>query len=256
MKHYTHSRFDRAAFHYNICTSTNDMAQRYIRRGRVAEGTVFIADYQYKGKGQRGITWTSAPAQNLLFSFVLYPLSLKIEQSFCLNIMASLALYEALTRYISEGITIKWPNDIYYFDKKLAGMLIETNVGHVDPIIKSVIIGIGLNVNQMHFEWTHATSLSLCTNTMLDRSVLFTHIMNALGKYYGQLQNGMMDLLRANYLDKLYRKTGFYLFKIMNETIKGRIVDINTMGQLVIENNNGGIDSYYPTEIAFLPSSH
>ncbi|ROT47674.1 biotin--[acetyl-CoA-carboxylase] ligase [Candidatus Cardinium hertigii] len=243
--------FDRASFYYDSCSSTNDIAQAYLLKRRVAEGTVFIADYQYRGKGQRGKTWTSQHAQNLLFSLILYPGWLAIEHFFSLNIITSLAIYDVLLHKLPEGISIKWPNDIYYLDQKLGGVLIETSIGHMEKI-KTVIIGIGLNVNQLHFEWPKATSLALHKGAVFDRSLLLTQIIDTLGRYYGQLQSGMVDLIWTSYLHKLYRRIGFHFFKTINGYMEGRIVEVNRWGQLVIEKRNGSKYSYDVKEIVFI----
>lgn len=246
----SHSLFDRASFYYNNCTSTNDIAQQYILKHRVAEGTIFIADYQYKGKGQRGSNWTAEPAQNLLFSIILYPKLLPIDNSFSLNVMVSLAIYEAISHQLPEGVSIKWPNDIYHLDKKLSGILIETSIGPIDKI-KTAIIGIGVNVNQLSFPWPNSTSLALSKGAMIDRAPLFTHIIDTLGTYYAQFQNGIIDILWEKYMNKLYRKTGFHTFETINGRFQGRILEINRLGQLVVEGYNGKKYSYNSKEIIF-----
>ncbi|TDG95550.1 biotin--[acetyl-CoA-carboxylase] ligase [Cardinium endosymbiont of Culicoides punctatus] len=243
--------FDRASFYYKSCSSTNDIAKQYISNKRVAEGTVFIADYQCKGRGQRGNHWHSAEAQNLLFSLVLYPEFLAIKYSFSLNIIISLSIYEVLARQCTEGISIKWPNDIYYLDKKIGGILIETSIGSRDKI-NTAIIGIGLNINQVHFDLPNATSLALIKQTTFDRGTILNHILQAIGNYYAQLHNGKGDLLWSNYLGNLYRNKEVHCFKHTAGYIAGRIVGVNRLGQLLIEMSNGNICSYDTKEITFV----
>lgn len=245
----TDALFDRASFYYKNCSSTNDIAKKYLLHA--AEGTVFITDHQYQGRGQRGSKWTSESGKNLLFSFILYPEWLTIDAVFALNIITSLAVYDVLVGCFSKKISIKWPNDIYYLDKKLGGILIETNIGDKHKI-KTAVIGIGLNVNQLHFESSRFTSLAIHKGGIFDRALLLTHIMDALGSYYAQLQNGMDGLLWEKYINVLYRKTGFHTFSTINGWLEGRILSVSRLGELVIAGRNGNQYSYKTKEIVFI----
>jgi biotin-(acetyl-CoA carboxylase) ligase len=114
----------------------------------VAELTTVTAEFQTAGKGQRGNTWEAEEGKNLLFSFVLYPSFLEARRQFILSQIVSLAIKEELSRW-SDEITIKWPNDIYWKDKKICGILIENDLsGHH---IRRSIAGIGININQEVF---------------------------------------------------------------------------------------------------------
>ena len=114
----------------------------------VAELTTVTAEFQTAGKGQRGNTWEAEEGKNRLFSFVLYPSFLEARRQFILSQIVSLAIKEELSRW-SDEITIKWPNDIYWKDKKICGILIEHSVAGRN--IESTVAGIGLNVNQREF---------------------------------------------------------------------------------------------------------
>ncbi|MGI2257086.1 biotin--[acetyl-CoA-carboxylase] ligase [Candidatus Cardinium hertigii] len=245
----TDSPFDRASFYYKSCASTNDLAQTYLLHA--AEGTVFIADHQYKGRGQRGSKWISESGKNILFSFILYPEWLTIDGVFALNVITSLAMYDALVDHLAKGMAIKWPNDLYYLDKKLGGILIETHIGEGYKI-KAAVIGIGLNVNQLYFDSANCTSLAIHTKKPFDRALLLAHIMDALGSYYAQLQNGMDHLLWEKYVNRLYRKTGFYPFATANRWLEGRILSVNRAGELVVAERNGTQYCYKSKEIVFI----
>lgn len=243
--------FDRASFYYESCSSTNDIAREYAANKRIAEGTVFIADHQYQGRGQRGNGWSSNAAQNLLFSLVLYPEFLAIKHAFSLNIITSLAIYEVLASHFIEGISIKWPNDIYYLNKKLGGVLIETSVGNIDKI-HTAVVGIGLNINQLDFESPNAISLASIKQATFNRFAILNHILNLISNYYAQLHDGIVDLLWESYFDKLYRKQAFHFFKTTTGCIEGRIVAVTRLGQLVLEMRNGNTWSYNTKEITFV----
>jgi len=245
----TSALFDRASFYYKSCASTNDLAQTCLLHA--AEGTVFIADHQYKGRGQRGSEWISESGKNLLFSFIVYPEWLTIDGVFALNVITSLTIYDTLVGYLPEGMSIKWPNDLYYLDQKLGGILIETNIGDGHKI-KAAVIGIGLNVNQLHFESAHCTSLAIHRGKSFDRALLLTHIMDAFGIYYAHLQNRMDNLLWEKYVKRLYRKTGFHTFSTTNGWMEGCILSVNKAGELVVEGRDGTQYCYKSKEIVFI----
>lgn len=97
------------------CHSTNDVAAAKIKDGTAREGSIVLTDTQTKGRGQRGNRWYSEPGKNLTFSLVLAPTFMAPGAQFDLNRMVALAVKEALSRY-SEGIKVKWPNDIVHKD--------------------------------------------------------------------------------------------------------------------------------------------
>lgn len=246
--------FHSAAFYYQSCDSTITEIQPYLLT-RMAEGTVFIADYQKKGVGQIGSMWKSENKKNILSTFVIYPPALAVDDVFLLNIITALAIYKVVAGQLNQGTTIKWPNDIYYGDKKLAGILITTHVGQQQEAhrnIKTAIISIGLNVNQLIFNDRCATSLALVFGKQLDRSLLLDRILRELGIYYAVLQSHRRDLLWADYLDKLYRKNGWYWFQTIDGPMQGQIVTVNQLGQLVIASIYGKQYSYHAKEIVFL----
>ncbi|MBK6281348.1 MAG: biotin--[acetyl-CoA-carboxylase] ligase [Draconibacterium sp.] len=128
--------------------STNNYANQLVLSKAAEHGTVVLAQYQKKGKGQQGNSWESEPGKNLLASIILFPDFLSAAKQFYLSKIASLSIVDFLKTETS-GITIKWPNDIYIDNKKVAGILIENAIkGHN---LSSSIIGIGLNLNQELF---------------------------------------------------------------------------------------------------------
>jgi len=128
--------------------STNALCWDMNREKALPEGFVVYTDFQSAGKGQPGNSWESAEGKNLLFSMVLHPLHVPMNELFILSELVSVAIKRALDMY-SPDITVKWPNDIYTGDKKLAGILIENSLQGTK--IKTVVVGIGLNVNQKEF---------------------------------------------------------------------------------------------------------
>jgi len=150
------ARFSFLRFH--TLESTNAWALEHL--GELDNLSVIRADCQTAGRGQRGNRWLSAPGENLTFSVVLRPESLPARDQMQLTALSSVALRESLLK-ANYPVQIKWPNDIYFRSRKLAGMLIENRL-EGDRIAASVI-GIGLNVNQTGFDPTipNPTSLRL-----------------------------------------------------------------------------------------------
>jgi len=142
----------------NEVNSTNEYAKVLLSKNKPSEGTVIFAHYQTNGKGQFGKTWKSEKGKNLTFSIILYPNFLEAKRAYSLNQAVSLGLKDCIESQ-KIPVSIKWPNDIYYHDKKLGGLLIEN--GLVGENINYSIIGIGLNVNQTTFsqEIPNPTSL-------------------------------------------------------------------------------------------------
>ena len=134
--------------HISETNSTNNYLQTLCARQKVEELTTVVADFQTSGRGQRGNSWESEPLKNLLFSFVLFPDFLEARCQFLISQIISLAIKEELSTY-TEDISIKWPNDIYWKEKKICGILIENDL--MGRNICQSIAGIGININQEEF---------------------------------------------------------------------------------------------------------
>jgi BirA family biotin operon repressor/biotin-[acetyl-CoA-carboxylase] ligase len=224
-----------------ICSSTNTVAKQLLTIRHLPEETVIITDHQYQGKGQRGTTWLSEPYKNLTFSLILYP-NLPLAQNFMLNIMTSLAIYKAIAPYIPHHLTIKWPNDIYYKDKKLSGLLIENIVSK--GRIKASIIGIGLNVNQERFHLNTITSLALICQQKFDLNSLLRQLLEAVKTNYIQLKKQETAFWKKAYLENLYGIGKKLTFQAESTTFTGIIRDIDTLGRLVVEQGAGQRNHY------------
>jgi len=176
-----------------IVLDETDSTNRYISQlcnelqESVAELTTVTAEFQTAGKGQRGNTWEAEEGKNLLFSFVLYPTFLEARRQFILSQIVSLSIKEELDRW-SDEITIKWPNDIYWRDKKICGIQIENDLsGH---FIGRSISGIGININQneFHSDAPNPVSLKQITGQEHDRYEILSHILKRVQIYYNGLQ--------------------------------------------------------------------
>lgn len=219
------------------CQSTNDEAADLLRLGKAPEGTVVITDYQTAGRGQRGNQWLARAGENFTLSLILRPNFLIPSQQFHLNIAVSLGIYDFFSSFLHEHLKIKWPNDLYWENVKLGGVLIENTLHRAR--IESSIIGMGLNINQLEFDHPRATSLRRLTGTEYLLEELLPQLMAALEKNYLLLRNGHYGLLKTRYLQNLYRYQEKHLFsRGNNEIFSGMIAGVADSGLLAIQIEN------------------
>ena len=213
--------------------------------------TVVTAEYQTAGRGQGVHTWESNRSENLLFSVLTHPVMVPVRSLFLLSEAGALALKEVLDGY-TDGITLKWPNDIYWNDRKLSGTLIETSIG--GGRIKNCVFGIGLNVNQKTFESDapNPVSLAQILGHDIDREQLFKQIVAAFEKYYRMLENGQYDAISALYHEALYRRQGFYMYEDGDGRFEGAIVEVGDDGLLVLRDRDGRFREYEFREVKFV----
>ena len=220
-------------------------------------------DFQTSGRGQAGNHWESEQGQNLLFSTRLKEIGLAATDQWFINMLVAVALYETLNAKLStlnSTLTIKWPNDIYYGDKKLAGVLIENRL--LGNRIVDSIIGIGLNLNQTkwHSDAPNPISLKQITGEDYDPD----DIMNIFLTTLAQLMPNM-NRIRSDYMQHLYRREGFYWWEerevstmpTMNGTrtdqsFEAQIVDITSQGELVLQTRNQDIKTYHFKQIKYI----
>jgi BirA family biotin operon repressor/biotin-[acetyl-CoA-carboxylase] ligase len=232
--------------------STNTFLKNILSNSKpVPDGTVIMAETQYAGRGQRENTWHAEPGKNLTFSLLLKPGFLSAQQQFDLTRAVSLGVYDALYPLLRDSLKIKWPNDIYYGDKKLGGMLIE-NILHGSQI-KSAIIGIGLNVNQENFpdNAVNATSIKNILQRDYELKNILAEICNNIEAYYLHLKAGRFEHVRDIYLSRLYWLNEQRQFKSNGQVFDGVIKNVKDNGLLVID-QNGGEQVYNLKEIEFL----
>ena len=172
-------------------------------------GTVIYTPCQTAGRGQKGNSWESEDGKNLTFSLLLKRPPVKARDQFYLSEAAALAVVEALTALAGDGFSVKWPNDVYWQDKKICGMLIENSLEGSD--IATCIIGIGINVNQEHFvsDAPNPVSLINITGTEHDLDALLRQVCSRIEQLVEGLadDNARRDLHRR-YMAALYRNDG------------------------------------------------
>lgn len=229
------------------CHSTNDEAAGLVDKHQVIEGTVVITDNQLSGKGQRGNSWHAQPGKNLTFSLILKPSFLSIVHQFNLNMAISLGITDYLNT-IRPGFQVKWPNDIYFSDKKLGGILIQNMLKGAS--LTYSIVGIGLNVNQLHFDEPRAISLAQVIDEMTDLNLIFERICESIEYRYLQLKRGDIAQIRKDYLGEMYRFGEDHLYE-SDTVFQGRITGVSEQGLLELETNKG-LRLFNFKEISFL----
>ncbi len=234
----------------NEVDSTNNYAKQLIA-DKAGEGTVVLAQYQNKGKGQPGNFWESEANKNLLFSLILYPDFLDAGKQFYISKIVSLALVEVL-RKETKDVHIKWPNDIYVGNKKIAGMLIENTIK--GSSLESTIIGIGLNLNQEKFVSAAPNPISLkqVTEKEYDNQVILKEFLNRCYLLMEELKAGGFESIKKAYLSHLFRNDEWHLYRKDGEEFEARIAGIGEFGQLQLEKKSGEILELMFKEVEFV----
>ena len=244
-----------------IALLETDSTSRYLqvlcqeRRSDVAELTTVTAEYQTAGRGQRGNSWESEREKNLLWSTVLYPTRVEARRQFVVSQAVALSIKEELDTW-AEGMSIKWPNDIYYLDRKIAGILIENDLE--GQHIGRCIVGVGLNVNQTHWQSDAPNPVSLCqiTGREHDRDLLLTGIMRRLIAYCRSLRtepmNEAVGRIATRYARSLYRRRGLHPYKDAHGPFMARLLRVEADGRLVLEDDAGRERGYLFKEVQYV----
>lgn len=235
----------------NDTDSTNNYANRLIAEGRAVNGSVVLSQYQTSGRGQRGNSWESESGKNLLASIVLFPAFLPPVNQFYISKVTSLALIELLANHTRE-VSIKWPNDIFVGNRKIAGILIETSI--LGNQFHSAVVGIGLNLNQEKFsgEIPNPVSLKLVTGKDFNIKESALQLAEILMKWYQKLEAGGVAEIDEVYHKNLFRMNEWAFFQKDNNRFEGRILGTGEYGQLILENRSGKQSSYMFKEIEFV----
>lgn len=216
--------------------STNNYAMAQAMGGTAAHGTLFFAHEQWAGKGQRGRSWTSLPGENIILSAVLEPFALKPAQAFSLSVCVALACHDFFSRYAGPGSTaIKWPNDLYWNDRKAGGILIENHFRGDSWLL--AIAGIGININQIGFPETvrNPVSLRQITSRTYDAAGLARELGTCLDLRYSSLVGN--DISAATQLQEyntlLYRRGQPVRLKKDNAVFETVVLGVSGKGQLL-----------------------
>ena len=228
--------------HINETNSTNNYLQSLCSKQKMEELTVVVDDFQTSGRGQRGNSWESDPGKNLLFSTVIFPDFLEARRQFLISQIISLAIKEELDTYTTD-ISIKWPNDIYWKEKKICGMLIENDL--MGRNISQSIAGIGININQEMFHCSAPNPVSLVQITGKEHD-LFEILKNIM------LKKGDTTSIACQYEKSLFRREGIHRYKDANGEFLARIVCVEPEGRLILEDEMLMKRDYMFKEVEYL----
>lgn len=243
-------RFGRTLRSYASIDSTNTAAMRWANED-APEGSVVVADYQTAGRGRQGRTWQAEAGQNLMFSMVLRP-PLPPPRLSLITLAASVAMAETVETFTTPLTnTIKWPNDVLLEGYKCCGMLLESTLG--GPNQATVILGIGLNVNQSAFPSElaeRATSLLLQTGRRTPRAALLADVLGRLEHYYDALGDDDGIAVRRAYTARLHGLGHPATLQLTRraQPITGVILGISNTGALRLDTTDG-VRTFHAGEI-------
>jgi BirA family biotin operon repressor/biotin-[acetyl-CoA-carboxylase] ligase len=220
--------------------SSNNYARERIHQRTAQHGMTFFAHEQVAGKGQRNKTWLSEKRSNLILSIVVQPHFLSVSKQFYLSACVAVAVHELFSQYAGNDTKIKWPNDLYWQDKKAGGILIENIIRNIDPGNAQwewAIAGIGININQTSFpsELQNPVSLKQITGKKFDPVSLGKELCKKLDKYYQQLMNEDFENIYAHYISQLYKKDQIVRLKKGNRSFDATIKTVSVSGQLIVQ---------------------
>ena len=242
-----------------IRIAETDSTNRWLRDYEPVEGeemTVCMADYQTAGRGCGTNSWESERGQNLLFSLGCHSVDLEANRQFLLSVGMSVVLRDVLQETLPDAckVSIKWPNDIYVGDRKIAGMLIENQL-RGGKVCRS-IIGVGLNVNQAEFKSDAPNPVSVFQ--LLGRCCDKEQMLDAIVERFGTFLNGLHDeeLMEewfAGYRESLYRREGFYSYRDAEGEFEAEFVDVEHGGRLVLRKKGETAERVYAfKEVSFV----
>ena len=216
--------------------STNNYAMQQVQDGLAKHGRAWFAIEQTAGKGQRGKTWASEKGKNIAMSFVLEPEQLQITSQFHLSAVVALACFEFLKQYAGDEMKIKWPNDLFWRDRKAGGILIENKFQ--GKVWKWAVVGLGININQTGFNnnLANAVSLKQITGKTFDTVAMAKELHELVLKKLAEgrttdeiLKQYNQHLYKINELVTL-RKTGIKFNTVIKEVLAtGRLITVDAI---------------------------
>ncbi len=215
--------------------STNNYAMAKVHAGLAKHGEACFTEHQFAGKGQRGKAWATGKGQNIALTVILSPKQLKIIQPFQLSIAVSLATVDFFGKYAGDETCIKWPNDIYWRDRKAGGVLIENKFNGNNW--KWAIAGVGINVNQAQFsdELINAVSLMQITGKLFEVEELGRELHYLIMKKTDELLTKRYEVMLEEYNQHLFKINQPVRLKKDNVVFETIIKGVSAQGQLLTE---------------------
>jgi birA, biotin-[acetyl-CoA-carboxylase] ligase region len=205
-----------------------------LHEGMAQHGLVVFTHHQQKGKGQRNKEWISGKNMNIALSAVIEPTELLSPQLFLLSMSIATAAARLFKSYVQDDVCIKWPNDVYWRDRKAGGILIENIIKGNNW--KYAVAGIGLNINQTDFGELNARAVSLkqITGKSYDPLLLARELCSCINEVCLNLFNDRTAIV-SQYRKLLYKKNERVKLKKDNRVFEATIKDVTITGRLVVE---------------------
>lgn len=231
--------------------STNEHCREMVNTCHVEEGTVIWTRRQLKGRGQGRNQWESEDGMNLTFSIILHPLFLKAPDQFLLSMVISLGITGFLKKQL-DNVFIKWPNDIYTGNKKIAGILIESSV--MENRIRYSITGIGINVNQTCFSdhLPNPVSIKQVTTRTLSLGDCLDQVCLEIEYWYRLLKQGDDQEIRNLYTRSLLWLNEKHTFRKANTLFRAVLRGVDNFGRLALEDEEGFVSHFGQKEVEFI----
>ncbi|MCF0191753.1 MAG: biotin--[acetyl-CoA-carboxylase] ligase [Marinilabiliaceae bacterium] len=222
--------------------STNNYMRKWMQdEPSLPELSVLRALYQTAGRGQVGNRWESERGKNLTMSLLLRPEGMSVHRQFDISMVIAVSVAQALQPYLQEMVKVKWPNDIYVGDRKMAGILIENVLRGCD--IMTSVAGIGVNVNQQIFlsDAPNPVSLRQIVGYDVDISTLMQQIVAMVEIWMAKLRNGGVEEIHRTYIGMMYRADGALHNWLLptGEVLTASIVDTEPTGHIILRDFEG-----------------
>lgn len=230
-------------------TSTNTAVKELNQEQELPEGFCLLSDYQTSGRGQYGKQWDSEPGQNLLMSLLLRPVFLSASESYRLTMSVCLALHD-LGLELGFDSYIKWPNDWFYGEQKIAGVLAESSLR--GSRMENCIVGIGINVRQKKFPHPQATSLSKIIGQDLEVQDVFEKLAVHLDNRYQQLRFGQYQGQHCEFESILYGRDQWVPVLRDGQKLRLRCEGVNPGGELKVTWQDGRQETLQHQSIRFV----
>lgn len=240
-----------AKYFYKRLNSTNLYALRMLTKRDGKEPFWIRTDDQFAGKGQGTRTWESEPGLNLTGTLAIFPENFDASRQFILSKTFALAAVDFLEMFI-EDVRVKWPNDLYAGDKKIGGILIESAI--MGRLIERMILGIGININQVVFPdyLPNPISISALSGIKYDLVEIENLFLDSFLNKYSLIEAGRIAEIDQRYVDKLYRYQEYSDFKAGDRIFTARITGVTEFGHLILKRASGEVLTFAYQEIEYV----
>ena len=211
-------------------SSTNSYCWELLSNKSLPDGTVIWTPLQTDGRGQRGKLWISDEGKSLPFSIIFRP-KVNVSEQFILNKAIALGVCEGVASF-GVSSKIKWPNDIYIENKKVAGVLIENSLR--GNLLQELVVGVGVNINQDEFtnDLPNPVSLKQVLKQTFDIEIVLEEFCYYIEKRYMQFKAGHFEKIDDDYHANLYNFKQMQTFQLGNKCFEARILGVDKLGKI------------------------